>query len=257
MTEALAELTALGQDWLLVGFAVFLRVGAAMALLPAFGERSVPERVRLALALAFTVIVAPAVSGEVSAVIGDGSSKFFLISETIAGLAIGAVVRIFVLILQMAGSIAAQSTSLAQIFGGANADPQPAMGHVFFISGLALAMMLGLHVRLAELLIYSYDVLAPGQMPGGELLTSWGVARIARAFALAFTLAAPFVVASLIYNVALGVINRAMPQLMVAFVGAPAITAGGLLLLVITTPLLLPIWGEALLVFLSDPFGGK
>ena len=41
---------------------------------------------------------------------------------------------------------------------------------------------------------------------------TWRVALligIAQAFALAFTLAAPFVVASLVYNVALGVINRA------------------------------------------------
>ena len=40
----------------------------------------------------------------------------------------------------------------------------------------------------------------------------------------------------------LGVINRAMPQLMVAFVGAPAITAAGLLLLALAAPILLDIW---------------
>ena len=49
---------------------------------------------------------------------------------------------------------------------------------------------------------------------------------MAASFALALSLAAPFVIASLLYNVALGVINKAMPQLMVAFVGAPAITCG-------------------------------
>ena len=62
-------------------------------------------------------------------------------------------------------------------------------------------------------------------------------------------------IAALIYNVAIGVINRAMPQLMVAFVGAPAITAGGLILLVLTTPYLLSVWLEALNSHLSDPFG--
>lgn len=257
MMEALAQLTNLGQEFLLAGFAVFLRVGSAMALFPAFSERTVPERVRLAMALAFTAVVSPAVSDRVGAALADGQSWLFLVSETASGLALGIVVRLMVLVLQMAGSMAAQSTSLAQIFGGANADPQPAMGHVLFIAGLALAVMMGLHVRLAELLIYSYDVLPPGKLPGAELLSSWGAMRIARAFSLAFTLAAPFVVASLIYNVALGVINRAMPQLMVAFVGAPAITAGGLMLLAITAPILLPIWGTALEAFFADPFGGR
>jgi flagellar biosynthetic protein FliR len=55
-------------------------------------------------------------------------------------------------------------------------------------------------------------------------------------------LSAPFVLVSLIYNVAMGIINKAMPQLMVAFVGAPAITAGGMILLFVSLPFLLPIW---------------
>jgi flagellar biosynthetic protein FliR len=129
------------------------------------------------------------------------------------------------------------------------------MGHVLMVAGLALAVMLGLHVRLTEVLIQSYDVFRPGVLPGAELFTAWGRAHVGRAFALAFTLAAPFVVASLVYNLALGVINRAMPQLMVAFVGAPAITAGGLVLLFLAAPLLIGLWGDGLTVFLSDPFG--
>ena len=258
MTAGLAELVTWSETWLTAAFIVFLRVGAAMALLPAFGERSVPERVRLMLALGFMIIVLPAVGPEVQPVVaGMERPGLLVVTEVVAGLAIGAVIRIFVLALQIAGSMAAQATSLAQIFGGQNADPQPAMGHVLFIGGLALAVMLGLHVRLAEVLILSYEVFAPGALPGAELLSGWGLARVARVFGLAFTLAAPFVVASLIYNVALGAINRAMPQLMVAFVGAPAITAGGLMLLFLTAPILIGLWHEALVGFLADPFGAR
>lgn len=256
MSAAFDHLVALGQVWLAVGFAVFLRVGAAMALFPAFGERSVPERVRLVLALGFTLVVAPAAEPIVAPVVsGMARPVTLLFTELIAGFAIGAVIRLFVLALQVAGSMAAQATSLAQIFGGQNADPQPAIGHVLLVGGLALAVMMGLHVRLAEVLIVSYDIFPPGGLPGASLLSSWGLSRVAQAFALAFTLAAPFVIASLVYNVALGVINRAMPQLMVAFVGAPAITAGGLILLFLTAPLILGIWHEALGRFLANPFG--
>ncbi|HBQ37312.1 MAG TPA: flagellar biosynthesis protein FliR, partial [Rhodobacteraceae bacterium] len=77
------------------------------------------------------------------------------------------------------------------------------------------------------------------------------------AFALAFTLAAPFLIASLIYNVALGVINRAMPQLMVAFVGAPAITAGALFLMFLVMPLILVVWSDSLAHFFQNPFGER
>ncbi len=256
MTEDLLALADWVQGWLLLGFIVFLRVGAAMALLPAFGERSVPARVRLMLAIGFTVVVLPAAGTQIQPMVAAlARPGTMVITEAIAGLAIGGVIRLFFLVLQIAGSMAAQATSLAQIFGGQNADPQPAMGHVLFIGGLALAVMLGLHVRFAEILILSYDVWPAGQLPGGEMLSAWGLAQVARVFGLAFTLAAPFLVASLVYNVALGVINRAMPQLMVAFVGAPAITVGGLVLLFLTAPLLLGVWQTALTAVLNDPFG--
>ena len=255
MTALLAELARLGQDGLAVGLVVFLRVGAAMAILPAFGERSIPQRVRLFLALAFTAIVAPGAADAVLPRIAEPSSRVLLLfSEVIVGLALGLVLRLFVLILQMAGSIAAQSTSLAQIFGTIAIEPLPAIGHVMVVSGLALAVIAGLHVQLAKALIGSYAVFPPGLFPTPGLIADWGLARVAHAFAMAFTLAAPFVIASFIYNLALGVINKAMPQLMVAFVGAPAITAGGLLLLFLSLPLALQVWNDALQAFLANPY---
>lgn len=255
ITNALIQLTLLTREGLLAGFFIFLRVGAAMALIPAFGEQSVPARVRLALAVAFTCIVAPAVSSQTAAlVVGGEVIGFPLITETLAGISIGISVRLFVLALQMAGTIAAQSTSLSQFFGGAGVEPQPAISQLLVVAGLALAVMAGLHVRLAEFIVLSYDVLPAGAFPSVDDLTKWGLGQITHAVYLAFSLAAPFVIASLIYNVALGIINRAMPSLMVSFVGAPALALGGLLLLLLVLPLAMGIWLTDLNQFLADPF---
>ncbi|KIN67790.1 Flagellar biosynthetic protein FliR [Sulfitobacter donghicola DSW-25 = KCTC 12864 = JCM 14565] len=121
------------------------------------------------------------------------------------------------------------------------------------MGGLALATMAGLHLRVIEMLIHSYQMLPMGALASGTDVSDWGVDQIRRAFSLAFTLAAPFVILSVLYNVALGVINKAMPQLMVAFVGAPLITAGGLLLLVLSAPILLSTWLEMLNSFIANP----
>jgi flagellar biosynthetic protein FliR len=145
---------------------------------------------------------------------------------------------------------------LSQLFGGAGGDPLPAMGHVLVIGGLAIATIMGLHVQIAEFMINSYALVPMGDVIPADMLSRAGIAEISRAFALGFTLAAPFVIASLIYNVTLGVINKAMPQLMVAFVGAPAITAGGLVLLMLAAPLMLSIWVESMALFIMDPFKG-
>lgn len=236
------------------GAMVFLRVAALVSLLPAFGDRSVPTRVKLGISIAFTMIVAPAVS-----IIPQPDDLLALagvaISEVGIGLALGFGIRMFVLILQTAGSIAAQSTSLSQILGGAGVEPLPAMGFILVVGGLALAVMAGLHVRAATFLISSYDMLPFATIPEGRQISQWGLRQISQGFALAFLLAAPFVIASVIYNLTLGVINRAMPQLLVAFVGAPVITFGGLFLLFASTPLMLSVWVEALGVFLQNPSG--
>lgn len=257
MTLDLAQILPLVQTALWAGFVVFLRIAAMLSLVPAFGEQSVPVRVRLALALAFTMIVLPAVTPLIPAVPAFApQTAGLLVTEAVNGLLFGLMLRFFVLALQIAGAIAAQSTSLSQLFGGASgAEPQPAIGHILILAALALVAILGLHVRLAAFMIASYTLIPPGTLPLPQVVAEAGLREVTRCFGLGFTLAAPFVIASLIYNVTLGVINRAMPQLMVAFVGAPAITAGGLILLLVCAPIMLSVWSSGLFAFMDAPFG--
>jgi flagellar biosynthetic protein FliR len=224
------------------------------ALLPAFGEQNVPARVKIVVAIAFTLIVAPALPKTLSDQAAE-NLHLLVFSEVLSGLAIGLGIRLFVLALQTAGSIAAQSTSLSQVLGGAAVDPLPAMGYILIVGGLALAVMNGLHVKAAHLIILSYDFLPMGHFPAASDLSDWGVRQVSRAFSLAFSLAAPFVILSVLYNFALGAINKAMPQLMVAFVGAPVITLGGLFILMIAAPTILLVWLGAMDGFLANPFG--
>ena len=169
----------------------------------------------------------------------------------------GLLLRFFILILQIGGTIAAQSTSLSQIFGGsAGADPQPAIGHVLVVSGLALAALMGLHVQFAAYILHSYDLVPQGEVVGAATVRDLGLAAVSRTFELGFVIAAPFMIASLLYNVILGVINRAMPQLMVSFVGAPAITAGGLFILFVSAPIMLSVWLDHFSRAVMSPAGG-
>ncbi|MFT6424466.1 MAG: flagellar biosynthetic protein FliR [Celeribacter sp.] len=256
MMDLIPSALGLSQNALTVSFLVFLRVGAMMAVLPAFGERSVPQRIRLVLTLCFTIVVTPAVAADMIPLASEqGLIGRALATEVLAGLAVGIVLRIFVMILEMAGAMIAQSTSLSQMFGGGAVDAQPVVGHLLLVGGLALAAMLDLHVRVVEILIMSYEFIPAGTFIGAGELSEWGLQHIRTGFSMAFSLSAPFVIASLVYNVALGVINRAMPQLMVAMVGAPAITLGGMVLMLITLPLLLQIWRSGFDMLLMNPFG--
>ncbi len=255
--NGLAEILQISRDVLWLNFIVFLRVTPVMSLFPGFGERTVPVRVKLMLALVMTVIISPAVAPKIEALVKTPPPLAWLVlTETGIGLVIGIGIRLFLLALQTAGSIAAQATSLAQILGSAGVTPLPAIGHVLVVGALALAMMMGLHVRMVEMVVLTYGLFEPAQLPDAAALSRWGIQQIAAAFALAFTLAAPFVIVSVLYNLTLGIINRAMPQLMVVFVGAPVITAGGLGMLFLLAPTMLSIWVRALDAFIANPFGG-
>jgi flagellar biosynthetic protein FliR len=249
----LSELAGWGEGWLWPAFLVFLRIGAMMALLPAFGETVIPGRIRLVLILAFCAIVLPAVAPQIIEVKGIPA----VATEVVVGLMLGIGLRLFVFALQIAGEIAAQSTSLAQVFAGPAAEPQPAIGNVLTMSGLAIAVAAGLHIRAAMLIILSYDLFPVGRLPSSSDATAWGVERTAQAFALAFCLAAPFVLAAAVYQLALGIINRAIPQLMVFFVGAPLLTAGGLTILALVAVPALEIWRDELLTFTRAPLGSS
>ncbi|SFK91129.1 flagellar biosynthetic protein FliR [Shimia haliotis] len=255
MMEDAAFLLATWQAVLWHGFLVFIRVAAAASLVPGFGETYVPARVKLGAAIAITMIVAPAIPAFDSSEPSFASVARYTMTEACAGLILGLSLRMFIWALQTAGSIAAQSTSLAQLLGGAG-EPMPAVGHVLMMGAITLAFILGLHVHLARFLIGSYMLMPAGVFPAASIVSDWGVSHVASAFGLAFKLAAPFMMVSALYNLMLGVINRAMPQLMVAFVGAPLITFGGLSILMLTAGTIIAVWWRLMSGFMIDPSRG-
>lgn len=252
----LADLLNLAEGVAWAAALAFVRVGATVALMPGLGETAVPQRVKLALILVLSVVVTPFVADHVlQSGLAPGLAP--LMGEATAGLILGIGMRLFVLALQTAASIIAQATTLSQLFAGAAPEPQPAIGNLLLIAGVALALSAGLHVRAAELLILSYDLLPAGEYPDPARIADWGLGQVSTTFALAFSLAAPFIIASTVYNLAIGVINRAMPQLMVSMVGAPALTLGALALLAIVAPILLAVWLEAFSAHVAQPFGSS
>lgn len=239
-----------GEPFIAVAM-VFLRVGAMVALVPAFGEQSVPRRLRLAAALAFTAVIAPAVLPGIADALPHSGLLRTAAIEVGAGLILGLSLRLMVFALQIAGTIAAQAASLSQLFGGAAIDPLPTVGHVLTITGLAVAASQGLHVELAAALIDTYRLFPPGGAIDAGEIGLWSVQRTSSAIALAFSLALPFVMAATVYNLALGVLNRAMPQFMATFIGVPALTWAVLVLLLLSAPLIIAVWIDALFGLLA------
>lgn len=244
LLDAFLPLVRLGVGPIFIVAGVFTRISALVFFLPGLGEASVPARVRLGAAFAIALVLTPIVM-ETSPAAPQSVSAFasMIVAEAVCGALIGFSIRIAIYAVQTAGSIAAQSLSLAQLFtGGIDSDMEPPVATLLMIAAVALAAATGVHFKAVSALAYSYQILPFGDFPGASDAGHWAADRAAYAFSAAMSLALPFVLLGFVYNLAIGAANRAMPQLMVAFVGAPAVTLAGLILLALTAPLLLGAW---------------
>ncbi len=74
--------------------------------------------------------------------------------------------------------------------------------------------------------------------------------------ALAMRIAAPFVLAAVLFNAALGLLARVAPQSQIFVVAAPAQILGGFVLLAALLPTMLALWGDEITAaFLRLPGG--
>lgn len=219
-------------------FVTFLRIGPILLFMPGYSEAFVPVRVKLVLSIVLSILVSSAISGGAQV---ENYPKFFL-SETVVGIALGCYLRTFTWALQISATMAAQSTSLAQLLGGDSVAPMPAIGQLLHIAGISAFVTFGLHFQAINFLIQSFEVFPPGTIGDLSDFAGMSVDRMSMLFTTALGFSAPFVALSLIYNVTLGVINRAMPQLMVAFIGAPLITLAALAMLFMSAPHIISTW---------------
>lgn len=209
---------------ILVVALVFCRVGAALMVLPVFGEPYVLSRARLAVALAIAVLVGLPMSGRVALQPGGGLDVALLVSvEVTCGLLIGAIMRLVMLAIHFAGSLIAMQSGLA---AAAFFDPQEATQGTLtgnFLATLALVIIVvaDAHLLILEALTASFVVLEVSRgLQIAELLEI--LVRLGgRALETGLRMAAPIVILSLLFYLLLGVLNRLMPSFQVLFVAMP------------------------------------
>lgn len=228
------------------GFALVLaRVGAASMLLPGIGEAELPATIRADFALALTVLLLPVLQPALPAEPGTvGALLAMVAAELAAGLFLGWLARLSMLALPLAGQIIASLLGLANVL-----QPDPTLGpqttalsRLFGLAAPVAILASGLHALPLAALAGSYRVI-----PAGALLPAADTARsvveaMTDYFALGVRLAAPFIAASIVWQVGLGLIARLVPQLQVYFVAMPGQILGGLLLLALLMAGALAAW---------------
>lgn len=223
---------------------LFARAGAILMLLPGFGEPAVSPRFRLAFALVFTALLAPIVApGLPQMPASFGAAAGQIIGEVLTGVLIGASARVLAAALASAGQLIGLETGLAF---AQTADPtmtQAGQLIAVFLSimGATLVFATDLHHAFLRAVVGSYDVFAPGAAPDSGDASALVLRMVSDGFLIAAQIAAPLLLAGVVFRVGLGVLSRLIPTIQVFFVAMPVNVLGGLLImmLVLSTGFLL------------------
>ena len=234
---------------MLLTFLVFCRIGGCLMIMPGFGSPRVPVQVRVFLAVSVTLALAPIIIPEVEGDLGKATPPAIaqlILSETMIGVVIGIMARIFFLALQFMGTAAAM---LVRFSGMADppveeGEPAPAVATLLTLTATVLLFVTGLHVEVMRALVASYSVLTVVDMFDPQFALAKVTDAASDSFILIAQLTSPFLVYSLIVNFLFGIMNKMTPLIPVYFISAPFVLAGGLLLLYFT-------FSEALTLFIS------
>lgn len=240
----LADLLA-GQVW--SNFLVFARLGAAFAVLPGFSEVFVPVRMRLLLAGAVTFAIAPAIAASLPSLPVEPLGLAFVVGlEVVIGLFLGLIARLTLAAAHIAGLVIGYQTSLANAFAFDPSTHQQGVITSAWMSTLAIIVVMAgdLHHVLLRALVDSYAMFPAGvPIESGEFADA-ATQMLSRSFTLGIRMAMPFLVYGVVLFLALGLMQRLMPQLQVFFVAMPLQLGLGFVLLATTTGLAMMIFAE-------------
>ncbi|MDB2438705.1 flagellar biosynthetic protein FliR [Hellea sp.] len=227
--------------------AIFTRLSVFIYLLPGLGETVIPQRIRLGAAFLITWILVPILVPTIALPeLTLPTGTLLIAKEGFHGFALGFAFRMMIFVLHMLGNIVSQALSISQVLGeGIATEPNTTISTLLMMSGVTLLVTMDLHVEAIGVFYRSYDIFPLGSAPNMDNIAYWMTQKAMGAIGFAVTLALPFIILNFVYNLMLGFLNRAMPQLMVSFVGMPAITGAGLFLLVIASGSILVFWAQA------------
>lgn len=222
------------QGTVLALFAAFCRVGGCFMLLPGFASARVAMQIRLFVAVAVSMAVLPILWDTIYPQTQGATVDYVqvIVFETLTGAVIGLITRYYVLGLQFAG------TALTMMIGF-NSPPSPdvledaaenQLTNLISFAGLMVLFMLNFHHIVFRALVDSYTAIPMGGFnPQSALITLTDT--LVATFSIMLRLASPFIIYGLLFNVAVGLINKLAPQMPIYFISLPYIIMGGLFLL--------------------------
>lgn len=218
----------------------FLRTLAVFTALPVLGTRTVPARVRIALAALVALAAQPSLP-PMPVVALDSPLAFALVAQQVViGLSIGFAVRIVFAAIEYAGELVGlqMGMNFAGFFDPVTASAGTATARFYGTMVAWLFIVINGHLLVLAAVLQSFTSFPAGPEPFDFLRTTlphrWG----AEVFMTGLWISLPMVAMLLFVNLVLGMISRVAAQISIFSVGFPITMGVGLLGMLLTLPML-------------------
>ena len=236
LTFSEAQLTA----WLAPIVWPFLRVLALFGAMPVLAQRSVPVRLRVALAF-LVAVCAQASLPQMPVIALDSAQAFMAVAQQVLiGLALGFAARVVFAAIEFAGELVGLQMGLnfAGFFDPATGGQTTAVSRLFGTSVSWLFIVMNGHLLLIAAVVQSFHAFPVGAEPFAFLRATqpqvWG----AEIFRLGLWIALPVVAMLMFVNLVLGVVSRVAQQMNIFSIGFPITLGVGLGGVMLTLPLM-------------------
>ena len=227
-------------DWVSPLLWPFLRVLALFGAMPVLAQRSVPMRIRVALAF-LIALCAQAALPEMPRVALDSAQAFLVVvQQVLIGLTLGFAVRMVFAAIELAGEVVGLQMGLnfAGHFDPASGSNATTLSRFYGVSISWLFIVINGHLLLIAAVVQSFIVFPVGPEPFAFLRSLqpqvWG----AEIFRLGLWIALPMIAMLTFVNLVLGIVSRVAQQMNVFAIGFPITLSVGLLGVLLTLPMM-------------------
>ena len=227
---------------------VLARVSGLFFLMPFFNDVGVPIKVRILFAIGITIVVFGQVSPVGKNFPGLAMLTVGMAMELAIGLAMGLVVSMLFAGLGMGARLISQQTgmALANVFDPTSNANTPILGQLYTLVATVIFLAINGHHSALRALIASFQKIP---LMGAELqsgIVTLLAGMIQGCFVIGIKVVAPALTALLLASVALGFLQRTVPQLNILSVGFPIRQLAGLFMMTASLFVVMTYFGEEL-----------
>jgi flagellar biosynthetic protein FliR len=226
---------------------VLTRISAFFLILPVFGWKSIPVRIKVALtvmvAVFFSVITPLAIEPKGISVL---EAILLIANEATYGLALGLIATLIFSAVRLSGQVVERQMGLAmaQILDPLTGETDEPMGSLLEMIFIILFLSANGHHFFLLIISRSYEAFPAGSVPTMPVLASGVIKAGSTMFLLGLRLAAPMLAAFLLLMVVLAVLARMVPEMDILFISFPLSVGLGLLMAALFLPLINAFMGE-------------